>query len=63
MVRAVTLIGDHPGAWQVANWMFAVGIGLTLAGLALLTNLLAARSVGSALPATALTLAAAPFDH
>jgi hypothetical protein len=30
----VRRIADHEGAWGVANWMFAVGIGSTLAGLA-----------------------------
>jgi len=49
-VHAVTLIGHDRGAWQLANWMFAVGIGFTLAGLAALTGLLNRESPGSPQP-------------
>jgi hypothetical protein len=36
---ALMLIGQHRGAWQWANWLFGVGTGLTVAGLAALTTL------------------------
>lgn len=36
--RAVRLIADHEGAWEFANWMFAVGIGATPGGLAMLAR-------------------------
>jgi hypothetical protein len=49
--RAVRLISDHEGAWDFANRMFAVGIGGTLAGLAVLARVLDRASPGSALPA------------
>jgi hypothetical protein len=39
-VSALTTIGQHRGTWQLANWLFALGAGLTLAGLAALTGLL-----------------------
>jgi hypothetical protein len=39
-VNAVTLLSERRETWQVANWMFAVGGWLTLAGLAGLTSLL-----------------------
>jgi hypothetical protein len=38
------------GAWQLANWMFAVGIWCTLAGLAALTVLLSRHSRDPVLP-------------
>jgi hypothetical protein len=39
-VNALTLISPHRGSWQLANWLFGIGAGLTLAGLAALTALL-----------------------
>jgi hypothetical protein len=55
-VNAITLISQHRGAWQVANWLFAVGAGLTLAGLAALTALLNRQPTIGALPTVALAL-------
>ncbi len=57
--RAVRLIADHEGAWEFANWMFAVGIGGTLAGLAMLARVLDRAAPGSALPAVATALVVA----
>jgi hypothetical protein len=54
-VNAVTLIGQHRGTWQVANWLFAAGAALTLAGLGVLTRLLNHPLGGAAL--TLMTLA------
>ena|SRR5436190_21673783 len=53
-VDAVALIARHRGSWQVANVLFAVGAGLTLAGLAALTSLLDRQP----LPTVGLTLMA-----
>jgi hypothetical protein len=50
---ALTLIGQHRGAWQWANWLFGVGAGLTVAGLAALTTLI------NRLPSTGAPAAAA----
>jgi hypothetical protein len=36
--RAVGIIADHEGVWEFANWMFAVDIGATLGGLAMLAR-------------------------
>lgn len=47
-VNAVTLIGQHRGTWQVANWLFAIGAGLTLAGMGTLTRLLNHPLAGAA---------------
>jgi hypothetical protein len=49
---ALTLIGQHRGAWQWANWLFGVGAGLTVAGLAALTTLVN-RQPGTGAPAAA----------
>jgi hypothetical protein len=49
---ALTLIGQHRGAWQWANWLFGVGAGLTIAGLAALTALVN-RQPGTGVPAAA----------
>ncbi len=57
-VNAVTLIGQHRGTWQLANWLFAAGAGLTLAGLGSLTALLARRPGTGTLPMAALALTA-----
>jgi hypothetical protein len=57
--RAVRLISDHEGAWELANRMFAVGIGGTLAGLAVLARVLDRASPGSALPAVGTAFAIA----
>jgi hypothetical protein len=57
-VNAVTLISQHRGAWQLANWLFAVGAGLTLAGLAALTALVDGQPGTRTLPTTALALMA-----
>jgi len=54
--KAVTILGQHRGTWQLANWLFAVGAGLTLAGLGALTGLLDRQPVHSAVPSAALTL-------
>jgi hypothetical protein len=56
-VDALPIIGQHRGSWQVANWLFATGAGLTLAGLGALTVLFS-RPAGSTLPTAALTLMA-----
>lgn len=55
-VNAVTLISRHRGSWLLANWLFAVGAWLTLAGLAAFAALLGRHPGTSALPAAALTL-------
>jgi hypothetical protein len=55
-VHALTLIGQHRGAWQLANWLFAAGAGLTLAGLAALTAVVSRQPGAGALPTTALGL-------
>jgi len=55
-VHALTLIGQHRGDWQLANWLFAAGAGLTLAGLAALTAAASRRPGAGALSTTALGL-------
>jgi hypothetical protein len=51
-VDAVALIVPRRGSWQLANWLFAAGAGLTLAGLGTLTGVLdwppAARTTSTA---------------
>jgi hypothetical protein len=55
--RAVALIADgRRGDWQVANWLFAVGIWFTLVGLATLTVLMLRRRTELALSGLAVTL-------
>jgi hypothetical protein len=53
---ALTLIGQHRGAWQLANWLFGIGAGLTVAGLAALTTLADRQPGTGALSAMALAL-------
>jgi hypothetical protein len=55
-INAVSLISQHRGTWQVANWLFAVGAGLTLAGLAALTAQLNRRPSIGPLATSALIL-------
>jgi hypothetical protein len=57
-VAAVRVV-HHRGAWEIGNWTFGVGIGLTLAGLVVLTRILGRGSIGSDLPAVARALATA----
>ena len=58
--RAVTLIADgRRGAWQLANWMFAIGIWFTLAGLATLSVLVTRRARSPLVSRLALTLTTA----
>jgi hypothetical protein len=58
--HAVTLIGDdRRGAWQFANRMFAIGIWLTVAGLAALTMVLGRRTREPLLPGLGLVLVTA----
>jgi hypothetical protein len=56
-INAVSLISQHRSAWQLANWLFAIGAGLTLAGLAALTAALNGRPSTGPLPTSALLLA------
>jgi hypothetical protein len=56
---AAMRVVHHRGAWEIGNWMFAVGIGLTLGGLVVLTRMLGRGSIGSDLPAVARALATA----
>jgi hypothetical protein len=30
----------HRAAWEIGNWLFGIGIGLTVAGLVVLTRIL-----------------------
>jgi hypothetical protein len=53
-VDAVGIIAQHRGIWRLANVLFAVGAGLTLAGLAALTG----RLSGGPTTTVALTLMA-----
>ena len=55
--RAVQLIADRESAWEIANWMFTIGIGATLAGLVMLAHILDRASPGSAIPAVATAFA------
>jgi hypothetical protein len=56
--NAVTLISQHRGTWQLANWLFAVGAGLSLTGLAALTALFNRQPTIGAQPTVALALMA-----
>jgi hypothetical protein len=56
---AAMRVVHHRGAWEIGNWTFGVGIGLTLAGLVVLTRILGRGSIGSDLPAVARALATA----
>jgi hypothetical protein len=55
-VHTLALIGQHRSAWQLANWLFAAGAALTLAGLAALTAVVGRQPGAGALPTTALGL-------
>jgi hypothetical protein len=57
-VNAIPLIGQHRGTWQLANWLFAIGAVLTLAGLAALAGLLNRHTTTGTMPSVALTLMA-----
>jgi hypothetical protein len=54
----MTVIGQHRGTWQLANWLFAAGAGATLAGLGALTGVVDRRPADGAVPAAALVLMA-----
>jgi hypothetical protein len=58
-IDAVPRIAHNRDAWQVANWMFAVGTPFALGGVAVLTPLLARVSAASALAMVALVLGTA----
>ncbi len=55
-VNAIALISQHRDSWQLANWLFGIGAGLTLAGLAALTALLNRQPGAGLLPPTSLAL-------
>lgn len=62
--ESLKLIADgRRGAWKLANWLFAIGMVLTLTGLAGLTQILSGYAPESPLPMVALTLAAIASVH
>lgn len=52
-VDAVSLIAQRLGTWQLANWLFLAGAGLTMAGLAALTAMLQRQPASTATTPTA----------